>query len=195
MKIIVLSNDNFFAQSVSALCHKLSSDAPYEKCLVLVDVMNISDYRALDVSFKAAENITLAFVFNHVRHIQFIDPMLLLLLSDKVNIAAISRKAQVFEYQALFYNMGCLIKHSPSAENMFTSAEKSLIHSLGNVARSGSEIGPETNRKCLSARRRTVMKKAHVATHNELYEVVVKNQALTRALADLLNECTFCAPI
>lgn len=195
MKIIVLSNDHFFAQSVSASCSKIRSDSPSEKCLVLVDVMNISDYRALDASLTAAENTTLAFVFNHVRHLHFIDPMLLCLLSEKVNITAISRKAQVFEYQALFNNKRCLIKHSPSPENIFTSAEKNLIHSLGHTATSGGEIEPETNRKCFSARKRTVMKKTHIATHTELHEVVMKNQTLTRALTELLSECTFCAPI
>ncbi|MDY1038552.1 hypothetical protein [Lelliottia sp. CFBP8978] len=182
MNITILSDDHFFAQSVLALCPKNSLDVQPEKHLLLVDVMNFSDYHQLSALCTPEGNCTLAFVPQHVQHFHFMDTTLWPRLSDNINIAVISRKAQVFEYQALFTNNACHIKHAFTADTIFTRPEINVIHSIDSAAPSCHQV----NHKCLSAHKRAVMKKTHISSHAELQDVVIKHQALTHALTKLL---------
>lgn len=181
MKTIVLSSDRFFAQSILTLSRILPSA---KRTLYLLDVMNIPCFPHAVEAITPGENHTLAFVVNHVNHLDFLDSALLIQLSRKMNIAVISRKAQRFEYEALFTNSGCHIKNANFAEKGLSPSEVSLIHAMYSGTPVYRETGEEVSRKSLSAHKRALMKKNHVASDAELYDVIRKNTALSQALSN-----------
>ncbi|MRS90356.1 hypothetical protein GJV04_09975 [Enterobacteriaceae bacterium RIT714] len=163
-----------------------------QKTLVLLDVMNLKHYSAVMETIAPGENITLAFVVNHVNHLGLIDPSLLRQLSDNTNIAVISRKAQLFEYEALFTNHRCHIKHARYDEPLFSPQELTFIHALCGGPPFYQQDGEEMSSRSLSTHKRTLMKKGHITTNAELYEILMKNRALSQALSEGILSGSLC---